>query len=323
MRTKQKEAALATPPLQQNAAADSSGSRDSAQSRLTQDARQSWRDVLPVHPAANLFPLLPRDELLALGRDILDHGLQHPIVLLRCGGDRDGTTPKRTSPNKFQLLDGRNRVDAMAAVGIKFEIVHRYRDRRDIWSLKFPDNNVDCPHDRRTVEDIYTDDPFAYVVSANIHRRHLTGEQKRELIAKILKAKPEASNRQIAKQVKADDKTVAKVRRELESTAEIPQLEKTVGADGKQRKSRATEPEVQQHTASVEISVEQRRAAWLVDETTEETIDEVDQRVSDVFDIILRHVEGLSPSETGRFFAALRDRINDLSTPTEETEAAS
>jgi hypothetical protein len=35
--------------------------------------------------------------------------------------------------------------------------------------------------------------------------------------------------------VKADDKTVAKVRRELESTVEIPQLEKTTGADGKER----------------------------------------------------------------------------------------
>src|SRR5262249_20792596 len=38
------------------------------------------------------------------------------------------------------------------------------------------------------------------------------------------------------KAARADDKTVGAVRRELESTAEIPQLEKTVGADGKARK---------------------------------------------------------------------------------------
>jgi hypothetical protein len=50
-----------------------------------------------------------------------------------------------------------------------------------------------------------------------------------------LKAKPEASNATVAKQVKADDKTVAKVRRKLESTSEIPKLKKTVGADGKSR----------------------------------------------------------------------------------------
>jgi hypothetical protein len=108
---------------------------------------------------------------------------------------------------------------------------------------------------------------------------------------------------------------------ELESTAEIPQLEKTVGADGKQRNARATEPEVQQHTAPAEISVEQRRAenAWLADEATEATIDKVVRDVNSVVNIILRHVEGLSSSETELFFAVLRDRINDLS---EETEAA-
>jgi hypothetical protein len=38
--------------------------------------------------------------------------------------------------------------------------------------------------------------------------------------------------------VKADDKTVANVRTELEATADIPQLTKTTGADGKQRKQR-------------------------------------------------------------------------------------
>jgi hypothetical protein len=35
-------------------------------------------------------------------------------------------------------------------------------------------------------------------MSANIHRRHLTIEQKRELIGKLLKAQPKQSNRQIA-----------------------------------------------------------------------------------------------------------------------------
>ena len=43
-----------------------------------------------------------------------------------------------------------------------------------------------------------------------MHRRHLTAEQKREMIAKVLKAQPEKSNRTIAKQTKVDDKTVAR-----------------------------------------------------------------------------------------------------------------
>ena len=41
---------------------------------------KSWRDVLPVHPAANIFPKMSPDELLALGQDIKRHGLKQCIV---------------------------------------------------------------------------------------------------------------------------------------------------------------------------------------------------------------------------------------------------
>ena len=72
-------------------------------------------------------------------------------------------------------------------------------------------------------------DPYGYVISVNLHRRHLTAEQKRELIAQLLKATPEKSDRQIAETVKAKlrppsatvarrcncpDWTVAKARRQ-------------------------------------------------------------------------------------------------------------
>ena len=45
-----------------------------------------WRDVLPVHPAADLFPMMSRDELLALGEDIKEGGaggLRMPITLVK------------------------------------------------------------------------------------------------------------------------------------------------------------------------------------------------------------------------------------------------
>jgi transposase-like protein len=199
----------------------------------------SWRDHLPVHPAADLFPLMSEDELRELGENIKANGMLSPIIL-----------------HQGMLLDGRNRLDAMESVDIKFD-----------WK--------DVP---RCSGGLYDEvDPYDFVVSANLHRRHLTNEQKRELIAKVLKAKPEVSNAVIAKQVRANDKTVAKVRRKLESTSEIPKLEKTVGADGKQRKSRAKKKAAIVETAKerdrkacVELNrkvldAERERAQWLVD----------------------------------------------------------
>src|SRR5262245_36640575 len=76
----------------------------------------------------------------------------------------------------------------------------------------------------------------AFVISANIRRRHLSPEQRRNIIAKLLKTDPTKSNRQIAQEAKADHKTVGAEREWLQSTGKIPQLETTTGADGKTRK---------------------------------------------------------------------------------------
>jgi hypothetical protein len=114
---------------------------------LAEHARASWRDVLPVHPAANLFPLMAPDELKALGEDIQKNGLTSPIVF--CLADN----------GKGRLLiDGRNRLDAMESLGRK--LVNRYgKLALDLMDQRGLENNAD---------------PYAYVLSANIHRRHLT-----------------------------------------------------------------------------------------------------------------------------------------------------
>lgn len=96
-------------------------------------------------------------------------------------------------------------------------------------------------------------DPVAYVISKNIHRRHLTAEQKRELIARLLKIIPEASDRQIAKQAKVSDKTVGAVRREKEARAEIPHVEKRT--DTKGRKQPAKKPPAERKAAKRDARV--------------------------------------------------------------------
>ena len=81
-----------------------------------------------------------------------------------------------------------------------------------------------------------------HVISANIHRRHLSPDQRREIIVTLLKADPTQSNRQLAEQTKTSHHTVGDVRTELETTGQIAQLETTTGADGKARKRKARKP---------------------------------------------------------------------------------
>ena len=72
----------------------------------------------------------------------------------------------------------------------------------------------------------------------NLHRRHLTREQKREVIAFKLKENPDRSDRAVADEVKASPSTVASVRRKA-SGVQLghPEKETRVGRDGKRQKS--------------------------------------------------------------------------------------
>jgi hypothetical protein len=53
-----------------------------------------------------------------------------------------------------------------------------------------------------------------FIISMNIHRRHLTASQKRDLLKKLLKMSPEQSDRTIATIAKVSPTTVGEVRRE-------------------------------------------------------------------------------------------------------------
>ena len=81
-----------------------------------------------------------------------------------------------------------------------------------------------------------------HVVTLNVRRRHLNSEQKRKWAEWFLRRHPERSNREVARDLGVDDKTVGSVRKELESTAEIPQLDRRVGKDGKARPASKPKP---------------------------------------------------------------------------------
>jgi hypothetical protein len=190
-----------------------------------------WRKHLAVHPAAELLPALLDAELRALADDIKANGLHTNIVVW---------SPANPDDKYEVLLDGRHRLDALALLGLLCvdEAGHLCTTKRWLRDRGWSDDGAPERLHRQYIEG---GDPYALALSYNVHRRHLTAEQKRDLIAKLLKAKPEASNLAIAKQVRvATDKTVAKVRADLEARSEIPNVEARTDAKG--RKQPASKP---------------------------------------------------------------------------------
>jgi ParB-like chromosome segregation protein Spo0J len=165
---------------------------------------KSWRAVLPIHPAAELFPLMSPAELKKLGEDIKQNGLRNPCRLIE---DEDG---------QVVLIDGRNRLDALELIGEEIIL----------------NNSVIF---ERVPLDI---DATALIISLNIHRRHLTIAQKDELITKLIKADPTRSNRQVAKMVDASHPHVAKVRKQAEKAGDVETVTTLVDTKGRKQPRR-------------------------------------------------------------------------------------
>jgi ParB-like chromosome segregation protein Spo0J len=177
----------------------------------------------PVHPANNL-PKMSKRELEELAKDIEKHGLEEPIIYWR---DNREEANGAKGPFPLYLLDGVNRRDALRLLGIddprnakKGHLVER--------SVRFVDaiKQVGTLGSNKTTWE--TDvDPYAFHLSMNAYRRHLTSDQKRWAIKQAIIADPIASDRKIARKIGANDKTVAKTRSEMDvRNAEIPQNER-------------------------------------------------------------------------------------------------
>jgi hypothetical protein len=166
------------------------------------------------HPLCEFFPPMSDAAFEALVSDIKANGLREKIDLY-----------------EGKIIDGRNRFLALRRLGIDpFAEPNKYF-RKAIYAHRI--GGEIAPHEQSNDDRVR-----AYVISKNIHRRHLTAEQKRELIAKLLKATPEKSKNSIAKQVKADDKTVASVRRDMEARSEIPNVGTRTDSKGREQPAR-------------------------------------------------------------------------------------
>jgi hypothetical protein len=103
-----------------------------------------WRDKFKVHPAADVFPMMPDEELKVLGEDIAANTLLEAIVFWQ---------PPR---GEKLLIDGRNRLAAMELAGVS------------LTGLDTADHSGD--------------DPVAFIISRNLRRRHLTKLQIAKII---------------------------------------------------------------------------------------------------------------------------------------------
>src|SRR4051794_23248492 len=118
----------------------------------------SWRNSMKVDAAATeLLPSLEPDQFAGLKDDIKEKGLLNPVVFYK---DDAGAEI---------LIEGCHRLDALEQLGwlsiSEGEItVQGYSD--GAWKREDPRAK---------------DDPVGYVLSANVHRRHLTAQQKRDL----------------------------------------------------------------------------------------------------------------------------------------------
>jgi N6-adenosine-specific RNA methylase IME4 len=98
---------------------------------------------LKAHEYADMFPMISEDQRPGFRADIADNGLTDEIILL------DG-----------RILDGRNRYRELKVLGWESQ-PHYYVTWAELVKAKG-----------------LTDDPFAYVISKNLRRRHLTDGQR-------------------------------------------------------------------------------------------------------------------------------------------------
>jgi ParB/Sulfiredoxin domain len=156
-------------------------------------------------PNFQVMPPLSDEEFQALKADIAERGLMVPIIMDTYGTVVDGHHRKRA-------------LDELEAEG--YDIHWLIRNIRNAWIEHTGERTVEGKRD------------LAWRL--NMQRRHLSREQKRQVVAAKLKESPEWTDTRIAHLLGVSDKTVRSVREEQEAVSEIPKLDTLIGADGKE-----------------------------------------------------------------------------------------
>jgi site-specific DNA-methyltransferase (adenine-specific) len=122
---------------------------------------------------------------------------------------RDGVLVPSIVDSDGNIVDGDNRERACTELGIF------------------------CPREVREFSS--NAEKLQLAIRLNVNRRHLTGKQRRELIALYLKSDAAINDRHLGDVIGVSKNTVADERRKLVATGQIDQLPKRRGRDGKLR----------------------------------------------------------------------------------------
>jgi hypothetical protein len=139
---------------------------------MTTDYKDEWRQLIqcPVHPFADMFPMIEGKILDEKVKDIRANGVKLP-VLFWAHYDGDGNVVERW------FIDGRNRLRAAELAGIPFDDVLQ--------------------------ETVTCDTPIAWIMRLNLHRRQLSKEEWADLIVKGTEAEQEALRLKQAEDIEA------------------------------------------------------------------------------------------------------------------------
>ena len=109
---------------------------------------KEWIGEYPVHPVASMFPMIDDESLNALAEDIKKNGQREPIIVAYLD---------EAMIDEPVVIDGRNRHAACKLAGVEPEF-------KFVMSL----------NDRELSPQVIAD----WIISHNLHRRHLTTSQK-------------------------------------------------------------------------------------------------------------------------------------------------
>lgn len=172
---------------------------------------------IPAHPFADLFPMLGPADAAALRDDMAANSQRERIVIL------DG-----------KILDGRNRQAQLEALGLVDGTLPPEGD--DLWITRY-----------RRFNPAQDGEPLAFVLSLNLHRRHLS-ESQRAMVAAKLESFRHGGARQNS------DKQDANLRLDRKAAAEALHVsERSVNSAAKVRDRGA--PELVEKVTSGEVAV--------------------------------------------------------------------